>query len=825
MYASNRYMYRIWFLFLLAGFTSSVAAQDNIRQNTPQGSLIGNVLDQVSGRPLSFASLLLTRVDATARPTPLLADKNGGFGFEHLPFGYYRLTIEAVGFAKYELDSIHIYAERTDINLGDIKLNAAGTALNEVIVYAEKPLVENRDGKVVYNVAESPLSNGSNASEMLRNLPLLNANPDGTLLLRGKEPLILMDEKPVNLSGQQLTELLESLPANVVEKVEVMQNPPPEYATHPGGVINIITRKGRVGIYQKLSLSAGSRGEAGVSGYVSYRSSKLNMSSSIGYGTSVSQGNSWSHRQNIYRDSVNYFYSQSAFNNRSRHPNARFQADYDFTKKSTISLVYQGNLNYYHNRSDVLYTNRDSALHVYKASSRNNAYDGDGYNHGFSGSYQWKGKNPVERLQVYSGYNFSKNENNRDFYQQFLQSDFLPTGLDSTQVQLTDNYIHSFYLNSNYNKPINDTGTSFLSIGSSYTSQVYHNMLTTSFLRKADQVYVQNVLLSNDFYFHQSVFTARAALIIGLPHDTKLIIGAQAENTQTDFRFLKGNAPNANNAYWRILPNLTIRKEFSKEFNLSFVFRETIRRPGMNELNPSVDFSDPFNIRFGNPYIQPSLTDNFDLNFSYSARNFNLNTSVGYNRVKNVFNSIRTLADSGKTQTTWQNISDQEEYQASIWSGITIARKIRISISGGYNYNKYSAREKLLYRYVDGGSLYATFNYSYSPDNLTMIEANNRYTSFASPQGRSRSNINMSLSAQRKFFNKRVTIGIAAIDPFGLQKYNGFTYGSNFTIESYSASNTRNFRLTLSYQLSKVMVRSNLNDKHRKEALDKLQQK
>ena len=129
-------MYRIWVLFLLAGLPFSLAAQDHLRQNTQQGSLIGNVLDQVSGRPLSFASLLLTRVDATATPTPLLADKNGGFGFEHLPFGYYRLTIEAVGFAKYELDSIHIYAERTDINLGDIKLNAAGTALNEVIVYA-----------------------------------------------------------------------------------------------------------------------------------------------------------------------------------------------------------------------------------------------------------------------------------------------------------------------------------------------------------------------------------------------------------------------------------------------------------------------------------------------------------------------------------------------------------------------------------------------------------------------------------------------------------------------------------------------------------------
>ncbi len=823
--SSYSYMGRIWVLLLLAGLFTSLDAQENNRQKVQLGSLIGNVLDNVSGKALPFASLSLARLDLNQTPFSLVTDKNGGFDFEKLPFGYYRLTVDVVGFAKYHLDSIHIYAERVDINLGDIKLSTSAATLNEVVVYAEKPLIENRDGKVIYNVAESPLSNGTNASEMLRNLPLMNANPDGTLLLRGKEPLILMDEKPVNLTGQQLSDLLESLPANVVEKVEVMQTPPPEYATYPGGVINIITRKGRVGIYQKLSVSGGTRGEAGISGHFNYRSSKLNISSGIGYGSSVNQGNSWSHRQNIYRDSVNYFYSQSEFHNRSRHPNARFQADYDFTKKSTASFVYQGNLNFYQNSSHVLYSNRDSLLNVYKASSRDNAYGGNGYNHGISGSYQWKGKNPVEKLQVYSGINFSKNENNRDFYQQFLRTDFLPTGLDSTQVQLTDNYITSWYVNANYNKPLNDTGTVYLSMGSTYSSNTHHNMLNTSFLRKADQALVENAILSNDFYFHQSVYTGRLALVIGLWHNVKLIVGAQAENTRTDFRFVKGNAPNANNSYWRVLPNLTLRKEFDREFNMSFVFRETIRRPGMNELNPSIDFSDPFNVRFGNPYIQPSLTDNFDLNFSYAAKKFNINASFGYNRVKNVFNSIRTLIDSGKTQTTWQNISDQEEYQASVWSGITIAKKLRISISGGYNYNKYSAREKQLYRYVDGGTAYATFNYTYSPDNLTIIEANNRYTSFATPQGRSRSNVNMSLSVQRKFFSKRVIIGISAIDPFGLQKYNGFTYGSNFNIESYSISNTRNFRLSVSYQLSKVMVRSNLNDKQRKEALDKLQQK
>jgi hypothetical protein len=113
-------------------------------------------------------------------------------------------------------------------------------------------------------------------------------------------------------------------------------------------------------------------------------------------------------------------------------------------------------------------------------------------------------------------------------------------------------------------------------------------------------------------------------------------------------------------------------------------------------------------------------------------------------------------------------------------------------------------------------------NYSYSPDNLTIIEANNRYNRFASPQGNSRSNINMSISIQRKFFNKKLMIGLSALDPFGSQIYHSNTYAPNFAIESYSTSNTRNYRLTISYQISRSFMKSDLDDKQKKQALDRL---
>lgn len=807
-------------------FLSGLWAQDSLQHHTLFGSVMGNVLDQESGKSLAECSVRLTATKDSVAAKTVITDKIGNFLFPRLRPGLYKISISYMGYNTLVIDSICINKEKSDINMEDLRLHKGAAVLNEVIVYAGKPLIENKDDKIIYNVGESPLSNGSNASELLKNMPMVNTNPDGSILLRGKAPLILMDEKPTNLNTQQLSDLLESLPASVIEKVEIMLNPPPEYATYDGGVINIVTKKGRVGIYGKATVSGGTKGEGSLSTNFSYRTSQLNLNANAGCSYVQATGNSYSHRENFYADSVNYFYTKGTYNNHNRRPNMRLQADYDFNKQSNLSVVYQGNLNYFNNNSTTLYSNLDSLLEVYKASTRLNHNKGDGYSHGLSFNYQWKGPNPVEKLQVMGGYNIGKNDNSRSFYQAFLQPDFLPTGLDSSQAQLTDIYTQSGYLRVNYNKPLNDTGTVVFTTGASFSGTSNHNILNTNFLHKPDSIYINNELLSNNFFFHQNIITARAGLIIMLPEKWRLITGVQAEQTSMDFKFINGRAPNTNNGYWRLLPNITIRKNFDMFMSLTAVFRETIRRPGITELNPSIDYSDPYNIRFGNPYIQPSLTDNYDLNFSYVQSKFNCNASVGYNKAKNVFNSIKTLTDSGKTQVTYQNISDQDEFLASFWSGYTISRSLRVNVSSGYNYNRYSQLEKQLYKYKNGGTFYIGFNYSFSPDrNITTLEGTNRYSSFASPQGRTRSNISMTLGIQRKFLNKRLIVGLTAIDPLGLQKYRAYTTGTNFVIESYSSGNTRNFRLTISYQLNKTMLKSNLNSRQKKESLDKLQLK
>ncbi len=817
-------MKKLYPFFLLLGVTCQLHAQ-TANSKKDLGLIIGNVLDFQTGKPVAFATLVLYKNVDSAKKITQVADKNGAFEFEKLSFGYYRLTLTATGFAANTIDSINIRDERYDFNLGDVKMRPSSSSnLDEVVVYAEKPLIENTDGKITYNVGESALSNGSSTAEILKNMPLISNDPNGKILLKGKEPKILIDDKPTDLTADQLKDLLESLPGSSIEKIELMTNPPAQYATEQGGVINIITKKGKVGLTGKVTLSAGTRGEGSLAANASYRNQKFSTNNLLGISGSQLSGNSYSKRQNVYADSSNYFNTTSNWTSKNLRPNLRSQVDYEFDKHNSLGLVYQGNLNFFDNISNTQYTNLDRNQSIYKISNRENGSNGTGYNHNITFNYTKKGINPAEILRFAVIGGFGKNDNGKDYFQQFLNPFYLPTGIDSTQSQFYDSYSKSLNFRLGYDKPL-DSGKLYLTTGATYQLATYHNTLNTKFFRKQDSTFVPNDLLSNDFKYQQNILTARVALTYIVDKSLRIIAGAQAEETYTHFTFIKGNSQDVTTTYWNVLPNITIRKEFDRTFNTALVYRASIRRPGLGELNPNVDYSDPYNVRFGNPYLAPSLADNFDWNVSLVKGKYYINTSLGYNNVKNVFYQIRTLIDAGKTQLTYQNIANRQEYEASAWGGYTFTKKLRVNASAGYTFNKYSEAEKTLFKYRDGGSFYTSFNYSFTPNNLLTFEGNTRYSSYADPQGRSRSNITMNLGVQRKFFNKRVIVNFNVFDPFTTQQYTTYTYGSNFNIENYSSTTTRNYRIAISYQLNKMVKKSAISDKQKREALERVMNK
>ena len=784
---------------LIIAFLLVVA--DSFSQAKEPGILTGTLLDGNKKSIEAATTALISLKDTLYRQTTL-TDKDGSFTFSNISFGYYRLKITSVGMQPYILDSIYFRTERFDFNLNDLVMKPrVGEQLEEVIVYVEKPLIQSKDGNITFNAGESAIAAGSNASDLLNNVPLVSKNSDGKITVRGKEPKILIDDKPVELNLQQLQDLLESLPGSSIEKIEVMTNPPPQYANEQGGVINIVTKKGKVGRSGRLNISAGTRGEGSINGNFNYRKQGFSLSLNAGIGYNRLLGHGYSIRNNIYTDSSNYFNTNNDFRNKSWRPNFRLNMDYDFNKNNLLNLVFSYNQNDYDNFNSTEYRNINRFGELWKLSRRDVNSLGDNYSPNLNLSYTWKGK-PGESLKIISGYSFSLSKSERNFFQQYFNPDLTPNGQDSTQQQLNNTKVNGQNLRVNYDKMLGNKKT-FISVGTAYGRSNNHVLVNASYKKKPEGTMEPLTLLSNDFWFHQTVTNLRGSVKQLLSEHFSFTAGAAAERTDIFFELLK-ESREVKNHYWTLLPFANINKSWKDNINLTIAYRRSIRRPGIGELNPTIDFADPYNIRFGNEKLVASTAHNFDLVIGRTKPKYYLNLGLGYNIVEDIFSQVRTLLPDGKTQITWENISGRKEYEASSWNGMTVSKKIKVNLSFSFTYSEYSSFDKAVKKYRDGGSFTSNFNYTWTPTDLWNITGSFNLNRFANPQGYARWTTSMNLGVQKKFFHKKLIITLNAIDPFSQQQNRNFTYGTNFNLQSFSTTQTRNYRLSLAYNFTKV---------------------
>jgi outer membrane receptor protein involved in Fe transport len=769
-------------------------------QKKSTGNISGTVF-QSENKALPYSTVELCVINSLNKCVVILSDKDGSFEFDSLVANYYSLKISSVGFASKKIDSIYLREERMDFNLNEIILSNKAITETEVIVYAERPLIENKDGKIIYNVGETAAANSSNVNELLQKTPLVTIDAEGKILLKGKEVKILIDDKPVELNAKQLQEMLESMPGSFIDKIEVMTNPPPQYANERGGVINIVSKKGKVGFTLRANVYYGTRGEVGTAFVSSYRKNKISTQFNIAVSENKYIGNGNYTRQNNYTDSSNYLHAASNYTNKSFKPTLRWNADYDFNKRNSVNLSVNFNANSGNNNSISEFANTNRELIAYKFNDRAIISDINNNTINISNSYLWKNKSNTGALKIANGFVYSNNKNERDFYQIFYGLNRFPLGIDSTQFQTNFNRSKNYALRINYDKSF-DSGKYFFSSGVNFLSNNSYNDLDAQYLKKPANIILPQLGFDNEFYFLQKILQLRAALKYRISVNVFATAGIQVEHTQQGFNHIS-LANKFNKTYVSYLPFVLITKKWNNNYNLSLSYKKSLQRPGINETNPAVDIADPYNTRFGNPYLLPFYAHNFDASIGKIFKKFNYNASVGYNALLNLYAPIRTLQPDGKTFITYENISNRKEYEASIWGAYTFAKNSKISASAGYNYNVYSDFDKLILRYRDGGSFTSNINGSYIPKDIIQFGVGVTYNRFANPQGTVRSNVSMNFSAQRKFFKKMVIVTLNTVDPFTSQQNTTYTYGSNFILQNYSFTKTRNYKLNIAYNFIK----------------------
>jgi hypothetical protein len=790
-------MKRLVLLIFITGFLNSWSQDKN------SGILTGSVINE-QGKALGDATVQLLSFKDTFNSKTVLTGANGDFEINSIPFGIYRLKISYTGLQAVVIDSIYFRMERFDFNLNDIvlKQNAASN-LDVVIVYAEKPLIQSKDGNISFNAGESALSAGSNASDLLANVPLISKDPSGKIMVRGKSPKILIDDKPVELNLEQLQDLLESMPGSSIEKIEVLTNPPPQYAGEEGGVINIVTRKGTIGINGRVSVYSGTRGEEGGNLSLHYRKQGLTFSMHAGAGSNMYIGNGYYSRiytNNSALQSVNHY------RNENLRPNGRASVNYDVNKYHNLNLVFQYNQNHFNNFNNLEYIASNANDEITRLFDRAIKNKGDNYSPDITLSYTAKTSRPGEALQVLSSFNRSENNSSREFNEEYFNPDHSASGKDSTQRQVMNNNYSGKNIRLNYDRPFDNKKT-FISLGSFYNTSRSDMNSDASFLNTSSLTWAALEALTNHFLYYQYITNIRGSVRQMFGENFTISTGLAAEQTRVRFNLVKSNATN-NNAYWDYLPFARISKNWDKIYSLSLSYRRTIRRPGVNEMNPTIDSSDQYNIRYGNPGLRPSLTNNFDLVLGKSKNGAYSNIALGYNQSAEVFSQIRISPQ----EITWQNISGSKEYEISTWNGISIHQKVKLNMSGRYAYRVYSDYDKEYRKFKDGGSLSINVNSNYNWKDLYSTTGSVTYNRYANPQGTTRSSLGMNFGLQARFLQKKFVVNLNITDPFLQQENRTWTYGTGFTQENYNISQTRNFRLTMSYVFSNNGSRKKMAD-------------
>ncbi|RZK61083.1 MAG: hypothetical protein EOO59_05950, partial [Hymenobacter sp.] len=235
-----------WLLPVAALFTTSLAlAQSPAAAPAPAtGSLTGTVLDSVSRQPVSYATVVLLPAAPSEKAiTGVAADDAGKFSLTKLPAGTFRLRVSYVGYGTHT-QAVTVTSGATA--LGAIRLPAAATALTEAVVVGQKPVIEVKPDRLVYNADQDISNAGGTAQDVLRKAPLLAVDGEGNVTMRGSANFkVLVNNKPSPTLARNLAEALKSIPAEQIQSVEVITTPPAKYdGEGTAGIINIILKKG-----------------------------------------------------------------------------------------------------------------------------------------------------------------------------------------------------------------------------------------------------------------------------------------------------------------------------------------------------------------------------------------------------------------------------------------------------------------------------------------------------------------------------------------------------------------------------------------------------
>ncbi len=614
-------------LFILLTFQSNA---QQYRNSFSKILIKGKVVDKETKQPLEYATIVLTPINGK-NITGGLTNAKGDFSIE-IKKGNYNVSVEFISFKTKKLNNISFI---NDTNLKAIYLMPDAQALDEVEIIAEKSTVEIHLDKKIYNVGKDMTVKGGTASDVLDNIPSVDVDVEGNVSLRGNDNVrILINGKPSGLVGLNGTEALKQLPADAIQKVEVITSPSARYdAEGTAGILNIILRKGKIkGFNGSLTSTAGNPDNFGGSANLNFRSKKLNIFTNTSYSYRNAPGNS-----NNFTTYFNNFNTKIAskredklYKRKRNSFNTRFGLEYYLTKKSSITgtvLYNESNgLNNSINTSnefdnvDVLTKTNDR---IEKDKENNKTTE---YAFNFTQDFKKSGHKLT--------FDFQYDNTDQNSYAHITDTDLFPTNIiNNPEKNSTIQSSNTYLIQSDYVLPFGKD--SQFEFGFKFDLNKLNSDYLVEDYDETTNQYFNNTNFSNTLKFEQNIYAVYSQYGKKI-NKFSYLLGLRMETTDRRINLIQTNEIDNKN-YTEFFPTLNLGYEFTDTESLTLGFNRRLRRPRHWFLNPFETRTSKTYIRKGNISLDPVYTNSLDLGYLKRWNKFTLNSSIYYQHSINNF--------------------------------------------------------------------------------------------------------------------------------------------------------------------------------------------
>lgn len=728
------------------------------------GSIKGFIFEKSSEVPLEFATIVVKNAkDSTIFKTGM-TDKSGTFVFTDLPFGEYKISYSYIGFEKIEIKSLQIDSKKKNIDLGKLYIEETSKSLAQVEVVGKKSTFVNSIDRKTFNVGQDLMSKSGSVSDLMQNIPSVQVDVEGNVSLRGSENVtILIDGKPSAMMKMNAAAALQQMPANTIDKIEIITNPSAKYKPDgTAGIINIVLKKDKsLGFNGIVTANVGNNNRWNVNTTGNYNPGKLNIFGSLGIRkdsrTRISDLKSTAY------DSLHSANYSSTYTVGNAHPiyylgNAGFDYKLNDMNKFGASINY--NYRYQEQNDHTVYSLKDNALNVLNDYDRNrflpeiesdleiNAF----YKHAFN-------KDGHELNFDYTSSTSYENEDN--YYTNIYRIPVRPVGKDNM-------FYHHVNVESQfsieYSLPLGKESkfeAGYLLESFNNNQNLIRDTLVDIVLNK----WGRDISRSNEFIRSDNnhVLYATYEREIG---KFGFLVGIRGEQTFTNSNLVTLDTI-IKSQYTRIYPTLHSSYQLSESHELQLNYSHRIRRPEDEELNPFPEYQDLNNIRAGNPNLLPEDIHSFEFGYQFKKEATTFLSTLYYRSKYNSITYITKSLGNGVFKSTLENLDKSQSAGVELIFSIPFGKFATLNLATNTFYNTIDASALGFSSNKSNISWSANGNISFNLTKSTFWQINSNYTAETlTPQGKRLPSFVMNTGLKQELFKRKATIILTVSDIF-----------------------------------------------------------